>query len=65
MLAHRFIQAVRDLRTAVGIPDHSDKLQRKDFDAIADLAIAEGDGYPVPRLLDKASVVSILGKIAG
>ena len=39
-LAHRFIQAVRDLRTEVGIPDHSDKLQREDFDAIAELAIA-------------------------
>lgn len=63
-LAHRFIQAVRDLRTEVGIPDHSDKLRREDFDAIAELAIAEGDGYPVPRLLDRASILSILGRIA-
>ncbi len=63
-LAHRFIQAVRDLRTEVGIPDHSEKLQREDFDAIAELAIAEGDGYPVPRLLDKTSVLAILGRIA-
>jgi len=64
-LAHGFIQAVRDLRTAVGIPDHSEKLQRQDFDEIAELAIAEGDGYPVPRLLDKASVLSMLDRIAG
>lgn len=64
-LAHAFIRAVRDLRTEVGIPDHSDLLQRGDFEAIADLAIAEGDGYPVPRLLDKASVLSILDRIAG
>jgi alcohol dehydrogenase class IV len=64
-LAHRFIQAVRNLRTEVGIPDHSDKLRREDFDVIADLAIAEGDGYPVPRLLDKPSILAILGKIAG
>ncbi len=63
-LAHCFIKAVRDLRTEVGIPDHSEKLQREDFDAIAELAIAEGDGYPVPRLLDKTSVMSILGRIA-
>jgi alcohol dehydrogenase class IV len=63
-LAHRFIQAVRDLRTEVGIPDHSEKLRREDFDAIAELAIAEGDGYPVPRLLDKGSVLSILNSIA-
>jgi len=64
-LAHRFIQAVRNLRTEVGIPDHSDKLKREDFDAIAELAIAEGDGYPVPRLLDKPSILAILGEIAG
>ena len=63
-LAHRFIQAVKDLRTEVGIPDHSDKLQHEDFEEISQLAIAEGDGYPVPRLLDKTSVVSILGRIA-
>ncbi len=63
-LAHRFIQAVRDLRTEVGIPDHSEKLQRDDFDEIAELAIAEGDAYPVPRLLDKASVLAMLGRIA-
>ena len=64
-LAQSFIRAVRDLRTEVGIPDHSEKLQQQDFDAICELAIAEGDGYPVPRLLDKPSVLSILGKIAG
>ena len=63
-LAHRFIQAVRDLRTEVGIPDHSEKLRREDFDEIAALAMAEGDAYPVPRLLDKASVVATLGRIA-
>lgn len=64
-LAHKFTQAVRDLRTEVGIPDHSDKLQREDFGDIADLAIEEGDGYPVPRLLDRQSVFSILGQVAG
>ena len=64
-LAEKFIQAVRDLRAAVGIPDHSEKLRHEDFDEIAELAIAEGDGYPVPRLLEKASVVSMLGRIAG
>tara|TARA_R110001599_G_scaffold353459_2_gene592760 strand:+ start:6714 stop:7913 length:1200 start_codon:yes stop_codon:yes gene_type:complete len=63
-LAHRFIQAVRNLRTEVGIPDHSEKLRREDFDEIAALAVAEGDAYPVPRLLDEASVVAILGRIA-
>lgn len=64
-LAHKFIKAVRDLRTDVGIPDHSDKLKREDFDHIADLALAECEGYPVPRLLDRENVLSILGRIAG
>jgi alcohol dehydrogenase class IV len=64
-LAHKFIGAVRNLRTEVGIPDHSDKLRREDFEDIASLAIVEGDGYPVPRLLERDSVLAILTKIAG
>jgi alcohol dehydrogenase len=64
-LAHRFIKAVRDLRTEVGIPDHSDLLQPEDFDHLSDLAVAEGSGYPVPRLLDKAAVKDILARVAG
>ena len=62
-LAHNFIAAVRNLRTEVGIPDHSDLIRREDFDYIADLAVAEGAAYPVPRLLDKAAVHNILGKL--
>ncbi|MEM8561061.1 MAG: iron-containing alcohol dehydrogenase [Pseudomonadota bacterium] len=63
-LAHRFVAAVRDLRTQVGIADRSDRLRADDFSQIAKLAIEEGDGYPVPRLLDKTSVLAILGRIA-
>ncbi|MEZ5502746.1 MAG: iron-containing alcohol dehydrogenase [Halioglobus sp.] len=63
-LAHKFIQAVRDLRTEVGIPDDMDVIKRADFDAIAELAIAEGATYPVPRLLDRPSVLVILNNIA-
>jgi len=63
-LAHKFIQAVRDLRTDVGIPDHSDALRREDFDTLADQAVAEGGGYPVPRLLERDTVLNILGRIA-
>tara|TARA_R110000823_G_scaffold119998_17_gene244535 strand:- start:39116 stop:40315 length:1200 start_codon:yes stop_codon:yes gene_type:complete len=63
-LAHKFIQAVRNLRTQVGIPDHSDLLRREDFDSLADQALAEGFAYPSPRLLERDSVISILGNIA-
>jgi alcohol dehydrogenase class IV len=59
-LAHAFVKAVRDLRTEIGIPDHSDLIKREDYDYLADLAVAEGAGYPVPRLLDKESVRGIL-----
>jgi alcohol dehydrogenase len=62
-LAHKFIKAVRDLRTEVGIPDHSDRIKREDYDYLTQLAIAEGSRYPVPRLLDKESVLAILTHI--
>jgi alcohol dehydrogenase class IV len=62
-LAHNFIAAVRNLRTEVGIPDHSDLIKREDFDYLADLAVAEGVAYPVPRLLDKTAVHNILAKL--
>jgi alcohol dehydrogenase class IV len=62
-LAHAFVKALRDLRTGVGIPDHSELIKREDYDYLADLAVAEGSGYPVPRLLDKQSVIAILTHI--
>lgn len=64
-LAHKFIQAVRDLRTEVGIPDHSDYIKREDFAEITEAAIAEGATYPVPRLLDSESVTIVLNNISG
>lgn len=63
-LAHKFIKAVQDLRTAVGIPDQMEVIKREDFDAICQLAIKEGAMYPVPRLLDRDNVMLILSKIS-
>ena len=63
-LSHQFIKAVRDLRTEVGIPDHSDLVKREDFEQLALQAVEEGDSYPVPRLLDKQIVCAILAKIS-
>jgi alcohol dehydrogenase len=63
-LAHAFIQAVRDLRTAVGIPDKTNKIQRADYDYLTDLALAEGLQYPSPKLLDRAAVQGVLAAIA-
>jgi len=63
VLSHKFIQAVRDLRTEVGIPDQMTEIRREDFDDIARLAMAEGATYPVPRLLDKKNLQHILNRI--
>jgi alcohol dehydrogenase len=63
-LAHKFIKAVRDLRTDVGIPDQMDVIKKEDFDEICKMAIAEGAAYPVPRLLDRKNVMLILNKVA-
>lgn len=63
-LCQLFMQAVKDLRAEVGIADTSELVKREDFGAIAALAIAEGDGYPTPKLLSEQDVFNILGKIA-
>jgi alcohol dehydrogenase len=63
-LAYAFIRGVKDLRTEVGIPDHSDKIKPGDYADICAAAIAEGDLYPVPKLLEEAAVLSILGSIS-
>lgn len=62
-LAYGFVQAVKDLRREVGIPDNSDKISPRDYEAISAAAIAEGDGYPAPRLLETATTIAILRQI--
>lgn len=64
VLSQKFIKAVRDLRTEVGIPDQMPEIQREDFDDIARLAIAEGFTYAVPRLMEQEDVELILNQIA-
>ncbi len=59
-----FIDAVRQLRADVGIAETSDRIKPEDFDYLVDLAVAEGSGYLVPKLLDRHSTRSILAKIA-
>ncbi len=63
-LAHAFIAAVKDLRTAVHIEAHSDKIKPEDYPYLSDLAMAEGDGYAVPRLLDRKNTFAILSRLA-
>lgn len=63
--ASAFIDSIVALRAEVGLPETDSRLQAADFDALADAALAEGDAYPSPRLLDKAEVIAILTAIAG
>lgn len=62
-LAHKFISAVSELRTQVGIPDRSDLIQQADHQNLAAAAAAECMDYPVPRLLDEATALDILNRI--
>jgi alcohol dehydrogenase class IV len=62
--AEEFVSAVRELNQAVGIPEKIEKLNPEDFPAIIERAIAEGDGYPVPYMLRKGDVQSILEKLS-
>jgi len=64
LLANKFIKAVRELRTEVGIPDQMDVIKHADFETLSQQAMAEGALYPVPRLLDRESVMLILNSIA-
>ena len=62
-LSHKFIATVRNLRTEVGIPDHSDLIRAEDHEELAAQAVAECMEYPVPRLLTQSSTLDILRKI--
>jgi alcohol dehydrogenase class IV len=62
--AEEFISAVRELNQTVGIPATVEKLKAEDFPVITERAIAEADGYPVPYMLSKGDVQSILEKLS-
>jgi alcohol dehydrogenase class IV len=62
--AEEFISAVRELNQTVGIPATVEKLKAADFPVITERAIAEADGYPVPYMLGKGDVQSILEKLS-
>jgi alcohol dehydrogenase class IV len=62
--AQAFIDAVIELRDAVGIPAVSDKIKPADFDYLVNLAVTEATGYFPPKLLDEAGAREILGKIS-
>jgi len=59
--ADRFIEAVRDLETKVGIPSTLDRLTEADVAPIAKQALAEAfSNYPVPRCMQQAECEGLL-----
>ena len=62
--AEKFIAAVRSLNNEVGIPDVLDHLVESDFASLSLDAINESVTYPVPRILSRLEIESILRKIS-
>jgi alcohol dehydrogenase class IV len=63
-LAKAFVAAVRDLLVQLSIASQLDALQCSDIPQLAADSFAECRQYPVPRLIPRAELETILGKIA-
>lgn len=63
-LARSFIRATRELLAELAIEPQLAAVQRQDIARLAADSLAECRQYPVPRLLQRAELESILGKIA-
>ena len=61
--ADEFITAIRALNRKIGIPEKVRALQAQDFDAITEGAMAEANGYPVPRLLTAEEIHTVLSRL--
>jgi alcohol dehydrogenase len=62
--AQRFIEAVRELKAQVSIPETLDALQASDIPAIAKQALAEAHlNYPVPRYMSQQQCEGLLGRM--
>jgi alcohol dehydrogenase class IV len=53
VLARKLIDRVWELNAAIGIPRTTDVIREQDMPAIVAAALKEGNGYPVPRFLEK------------
>lgn len=62
-LAQCFIDRVRDLSQRINIPTHCDKIKEQDVDAIVNAAMKEGNGYPVPRFIERHECETVVRKL--
>jgi len=63
--AQAFIDAVIELRDAVGIEATSSDLREEDFDTLVDLSVREAVTYFPPKLLTPDGARGILARVAG
>ena len=63
LLAQRFIEAVEALCADIGIPTTLAALKSGDIPAIARAALAEGQGYPVPRYMTQAQCEALIRQL--
>ncbi len=61
--AEDFITSIQAMNRKFGIPEQVHKLNAADFDAIAEAALLEADGYPVPYMLSVEDVHTVLKKL--
>jgi alcohol dehydrogenase class IV len=52
-LARKLIDRVWELNAAIGIPKTTDAIREEDIDEIVAASLKEGNGYPVPRFIEK------------
>jgi alcohol dehydrogenase class IV len=62
--ARAFIAEVEQLIADVGILPTDARIKRDAFDAIAEAAMDEGDGYFCPRQLEKSEILNVLEAIS-
>ncbi|WP_461538194.1 iron-containing alcohol dehydrogenase [Spongorhabdus nitratireducens] len=63
-LVDTLISHIRQLNEKVGIPQTLNQVQQQDIPELADAALKEGNGYPVPSFMEKRQCESILVKVA-
>ncbi len=61
--AEEFITSVQAMNRKLGIPEQVHKLETAHFDQIAEGALAEADGYPVPYMMSVEDVHTVLNKL--
>lgn len=64
--AEAFLAWLKELKTALAIPEHFEALEEKDIPLIVERTLREANPlYPVPKIMDKADCETVLRKIKG